>query len=419
MSSNSGSSLGDLASLHGAGTFFALSSDLGSEPTNGWRWMLQLSRRYRRFTVVVPSSVADRVRTTERLPGNVDLAPTTDASPPVRRGRIAPAYYEHYSAWLAAAGEVMRDLQPDVGHQLVMATPYWGSTLARTTGVRVLGPVGASPMPPLWAATSVGYGSAVSELARGFAARLQVPSIRPFQAIDGADVTLCVDRGTARLASDRGKPWVPFLADGCDPVPFESIVSVDGRADLLWVGRLMPRKGGVLAAAAFIRALPHLPPESRLVMVGEGAERESIERAIAEVGAEDRISLLGRLPNSEVLRLMATARGLVFSSLRDTFGGVCLEAAAAGTPVITVEHAGVRGLHNWIPRQSMWTQRAASQAQFVAALSQGMVRALTCAPAEWSTRSALIWDFAANNSWEERGDRMAAIVLRAHGHWPR
>lgn len=394
-----------------AATFFALGPDRGSEALIGWRWLHELASGYRLLSAVVPPEVAEHLAPAA-LPGNVVLVPTETARPAAPSRLDVYDYYLNYARWLDQANKVMRDLDPDVGHQLVFGSPFWGSTLDGLSGVKVLGPVGYSRLPPPWAMRSFGMRGGVQEISRSFLATVRAPVVRPFEAIDAADVVLCVDSRTAALANGRQRPWLPFMQDGCDPRSWGETEPPSERANLLWVGRMMPRKGLVEAIEAFKVAVPRLPHATRLVLAGDGPDRQRAETAVRDWGLSARIDFLGRVPNGRVVELLSSARALVFSSLRDTFGGVCLESASVGTPVVAVDHPGTRGLHDWMPKSAMWSQRARSRQRFIRGLADGMVQAATSSEESWVTKGREAWEFSERNSWQNRGAAMLGIVGR-------
>ena len=91
----------------------------------------------------------------------------------------------------------------------------------------------------------------------------------------------------------------------------------------IFVGRLSPEKGGALLAEAARRA--GVP----ITFVGDGAERETIER----INPSARVT--GWLSREEVQKHMATARVLVVPSLwYETLGLAVMEAGALGIPAI-------------------------------------------------------------------------------------
>jgi len=68
--------------------------------------------------------------------------------------------------------------------------------------------------------------------------------------------------------------------------------------------------------------------------------RDSVASLVADLGLGPSVHRLGPRPWTEVLDLMDSADCFVFSSLRDSFGGRCLEAAARGLPLAVLNHHG-------------------------------------------------------------------------------
>ncbi|MBL8812335.1 MAG: glycosyltransferase family 4 protein [Planctomycetaceae bacterium] len=74
------------------------------------------------------------------------------------------------------------------------------------------------------------------------------------------------------------------------------------RRDFLYVGRLVPDKKPQLMVAAFAKAMPSLPADSRLLIVGDGPERPALERLIETLNLKDRVILFGHVSNYEKLK---------------------------------------------------------------------------------------------------------------------
>jgi len=97
---------------------------------------------------------------------------------------------------------------------------------------------------------------------------------------------------------------------------------------LLAVSRLTAQKGIDVA----IRALAELPADTVLVVLGEGPERGALERLARELGVEQRVFLLGRVP--DVAAWLRRARVYVHPARWEGFGLGVLEAMLAGLPVV-------------------------------------------------------------------------------------
>ncbi len=107
---------------------------------------------------------------------------------------------------------------------------------------------------------------------------------------------------------------------------------------LLYCGRIDERKGIDIA----IEALPHLPPEARLRIVGGGDDAHLAQlRALVErLGLQERVTF-ERLPRAELPEAYAVADALLFPvRWIEPFGLVPLEAMACGTPVVASGRGG-------------------------------------------------------------------------------
>jgi glycosyltransferase involved in cell wall biosynthesis len=105
---------------------------------------------------------------------------------------------------------------------------------------------------------------------------------------------------------------------------------------LLVVARLEPLKRVDLA----IRAIAHIAPPVRLVIVGEGSQRAALEREAAQAGVRDRVTFTGALWGDAVVDLYAGALGVLYAPFDEDYGYVTLEAFLAARPVITATDSG-------------------------------------------------------------------------------
>jgi teichuronic acid biosynthesis glycosyltransferase TuaC len=140
----------------------------------------------------------------------------------------------------------------------------------------------------------------------------------------------------AELGADSSKLHV--LRNGVDLERFQPMDRQESRAKLglplgktilISVGLLCERKGHHIA----IEALPHLP-DVRLVVVGEGEERQNLEELAKKLGVADRVKFAGRVDNDQLKWWYSAADALVLCSSREGWANVLLESMACGTPVI-------------------------------------------------------------------------------------
>lgn len=103
------------------------------------------------------------------------------------------------------------------------------------------------------------------------------------------------------------------------------------------VARLLHWKGFHLGLKAFAQA--NLP-DAEYWIVGDGSEMGRLQALASELGISDRVKFWGLLPRNEVLEKLGQCSVLVHPSLHDSGAGVCLEAMAAGRPVICLDLGG-------------------------------------------------------------------------------
>ena len=101
----------------------------------------------------------------------------------------------------------------------------------------------------------------------------------------------------------------------------------------LFVSRLAREKNVELLIEAFAR----VNDGSRLVLVGDGPARESLQALARQRGAAGRITFAGAQPRAALPDLYASADVFVFPSTSETQGLVLVEALAAGCPILAVD----------------------------------------------------------------------------------
>jgi glycosyltransferase involved in cell wall biosynthesis len=108
----------------------------------------------------------------------------------------------------------------------------------------------------------------------------------------------------------------------------------DGKSAIaLAAGRLTRQKDYPTLIKAFAKV--HEATGARLIILGEGEEKEGLQRLILTLGLSNVISLPGFLPNP--YPFMRSADVFVLSSAWEGFGLVLVEAMALGTPVVSVD----------------------------------------------------------------------------------
>jgi glycosyltransferase involved in cell wall biosynthesis len=120
----------------------------------------------------------------------------------------------------------------------------------------------------------------------------------------------------------------PRLAAHLKPGPYGDYV--------LSVGRIE----SVKRVDMVVRAMALADRSLRLVVAGEGTQRENVERQAHEAGVADRITFLGRVEDDALIQLYAGALAVIYPPYDEDFGYVTLEAFLARKAIVTCVDSG-------------------------------------------------------------------------------
>ena len=115
----------------------------------------------------------------------------------------------------------------------------------------------------------------------------------------------------------------------------------DGKINILFVGRLEPRKGAMYLMEAYAKLKP-TRPELRLILCSVGPLLGRLRRFVREQRLED-VLFAGRVSDVDKARFYKTAQIFCAPSTgQESFGIVLLEAMAAGLPVVASDIHGYK-----------------------------------------------------------------------------
>jgi glycosyltransferase involved in cell wall biosynthesis len=137
---------------------------------------------------------------------------------------------------------------------------------------------------------------------------------------------------------------VASLPNGVDPDAWRPNAPLpEGDLTLVSVMRLARRKRP-LPFLRMLRELRREAPEDldfRVVIIGDGTERVSMEHFLRTNGMDDWVSLIGRLDRSEIREVFSRSHVYVAPAELESFGIAALEARCAGLPVVASSRGGV------------------------------------------------------------------------------
>jgi glycogen synthase len=151
-------------------------------------------------------------------------------------------------------------------------------------------------------------------------------------------VAACSAEAAAYAARIGGARRVEIVPNGYDPAEFRPGPAFSHpRPYVLGVGRLEWQKGFDVLLAALARVAPPLD----LLLAGDGSARADLQGRARALGIEPRVHLLGATDRPTTLALV---RGAALVACPSRFEGlplVCLEALAAGRPVVASAVNGI------------------------------------------------------------------------------
>jgi len=165
-------------------------------------------------------------------------------------------------------------------------------------------------------------------------------------AANRAAASIGVSRALTNVMASLGMPQSKLIVmpNGVDLMRFRLRDKAAARAELSWpagptllsAGNLVENKGHHLA----IEALAGLP-EFRLVIAGEGPERNALADLAARLQVAQRVQFAGRVDQERLAVCYGAADILVLASSREGWPNVLLEAMACGTPVVATNVGGI------------------------------------------------------------------------------
>jgi glycosyltransferase involved in cell wall biosynthesis len=132
--------------------------------------------------------------------------------------------------------------------------------------------------------------------------------VRGLMRILADSLLLYTHSQAAELAKKRGTPSVFVAPNSLYRRKDMAFSETSQRRQFIYVGRLIREKKPRLLLKAFEHARQNLPADARLIFVGEGPERPSLEAECHTCGCTDRVEFTGHVSDRhELLKLYSSA----------------------------------------------------------------------------------------------------------------
>ena len=164
------------------------------------------------------------------------------------------------------------------------------------------------------------------------------------------DLVIAPSAGLERVLVGLGvQSPIVVLPNGVDLAPFrqaheplspESLGLMPGGVILIYVGRLSPEKNLAFLVRAF-GGVAAAYPETRLLLVGEGPERDNLEDQVSRSRLRGRVGFTGLVEYADLPAYLATADAFVTASVTEVHPLSVIEAMASGLPVLGIASPGI------------------------------------------------------------------------------
>ncbi len=323
-----------------------------SEPGLAWRAINDALREHEVWAVIEEGhyAVGFRKHLAEHpLPGfhPVFFKLARPLELPLRgRGMLESVYYHLWQQkLLGVAREMHRRVGFDLAHHVTFGR-YWSPSGVRALGIPfVWGPVGAAETPPAPFVSELPLAARLYERVRDSVRRQAERSRALASTAKAATIGVGITRESCEALRRLGVRHVEQLPQiglaDAELANFDRIPPPPaGPFRALCMGRLLHWKGFHLAIRAFAR-FARSNPDAELWIINDGPYRRELEKTAAESGAQSQVRFLGHLTTySDVMQKLAQSHVLMHPALHEGFGNVCLEALAAGRPVVCLDIGG-------------------------------------------------------------------------------
>jgi glycosyltransferase involved in cell wall biosynthesis len=305
-----------------------------------------------------------------------------------------------------------RTIKFDLVHHVTVGRYWMPSFLAMLPVPFVWGPVGGgeSVPRPFW--RSLGWKGATMELVRESARWLGERD--PFVGLTARRSVLALattEESRQRIARLGARSLRVISQVGLSAPDLDLLAtcpSPEGPVRFVSIGRLHSWKGFHLGLKAFARLESG---DAEYWIIGNGPAQKTLTSLARDLGVAERVRFCGAMTRDDTLASLSQAHVLVHPSLHDSGSMVCVEAMAAGKPVICLDLGGPVLL---VTSETGFKVPALAPDATVTALAEAMTRLVSSKPLR--ERMGAAGRLRAREfDWRARGDYLSQSYMSVHG----
>jgi L-malate glycosyltransferase len=162
-----------------------------------------------------------------------------------------------------------------------------------------------------------------------------------------ADAVISNSEGLKKLAL-KSKPGqeIDIIYNGTDVQKFKPDDSLRNKEKFIITlgGTRVTARKGIMYLLEAMGELHQKYPRLYLTVIGEGDEKEDLERLAEKLKIQDKIIFLGRIDYKKIAAYYQEASAFILPSLNEGMSNAMLEALASGLPIIATDTGGTREL---------------------------------------------------------------------------
>lgn len=388
---------------------FACNPKMGSEEGYGWNWSMGLVNKgfeVHCLTRQIGKSDIEEIKKPEhlyfhyiKLPLGLERLYSSSRT----------GMYLYYLLWQLLAYKKARVLNKkhnfNIAHHVTWGSVQLGSFLYKLNIPFVFGPAGGGQISPIAFKKYFGESWNVEIKRNQVSAFLSKYNPACRKMLKQAKAVWVSNKDTADLVKkiriEEVKHTLDIaLPEDFYPINFKPKKQKRGILKLLWVGRLMPRKGVMLLLDVMEKLKKH--PGISLTLVGDGEQREKILEAVKIKELNATVIFNGKVPYKEVKKFYASNDVFFFTSLRDSGGSQLVEAMAFGMPVVSIN---LHGQSIIINDETGFRCPCKNPAETIEALANAILK-LYYNPDLLSSMSLAAHKYALQQTWSQKIDKV-------------
>jgi len=321
----------------------AIDPYMGSEPGAGWA-VVQAISEIADCKVIVDDIYAPQLREwKESNPSApIEFFPVANSRTlKTIRSNHRILHFINYQRWLECAEVAARKMVAESHYDLAFHatySAYWMPTPATNLGIpSIVGPIGGAVRTPVSMLRYLGLRGLLDEALDYLSVIASAARPQTRGTWEQADHLFIQNEETLQRMPEACREKSSLLNHATFlSFPAESR-NAHGR-DVLFCAGLESRKGPRLA----LRGFAACQSDTRLIVAGDGPAKADAMIYARKLGIEDRVDFIGRVPRTEIVRLLRQSAVALYTGLREEGGLALAEAMAIGTPVVVLAHGGAK-----------------------------------------------------------------------------